>query len=163
MIFPAQNIEYAAKILQKLRARGLTIGTVESCTGGLLAGVLTEVAGSSDVVMGGLITYSNTLKTKLAHVPEAVLVLHGAVSEAVAIAMARGGQQALGVDVCVAITGIAGPSGGSDEKPVGRVHIAVAHGGEIAHQRFDFGNIGRAQVRGQAVHNAIRLIVRAQF
>jgi len=109
-----------------LRAAGATLTVAESCTGGLLGERLTRVAGSSDYFLGGAITYSNRLKTALAGVPEELIAAHGAVSEPVARAMAEGVRARLGSDYGAAITGVAGPGGGSDDKPVGTVHLAVA-------------------------------------
>ena len=108
-----------------MRAAGLHLATVESCTGGLVAHAITEIPGSSDYFAGGLVTYSNELKKALADVPADVLEAHGAVSAQVARAMAEGARRRLGVDVAVAVTGIAGPDGGSAAKPVGLTYIAV--------------------------------------
>ena len=109
-----------------LRERGLHLATAESCTGGLVAHLITEVPGSSDYFTGALVTYGNDAKVALANVPRPVLDAHGAVSAQVARAMADGTRQRLGVDLAVAVTGIAGPDGGSAEKPVGLTYIAVA-------------------------------------
>ena len=116
----------AERVGQACRARGVTIGTVESCTGGLVGHWITEIAGSSDYFRGGLLTYDDQVKTALADVPPSVLAAHGAVSAQVAVAMATGGRQRLGVDLAVAITGVAGPGGGSAAKPVGLTYVAVA-------------------------------------
>ena len=112
-------------VLDGLRERGWSIGTAESCTGGLLAGRLTKLPGSSDVVEGGIVSYSNAVKARSLGVDEALLVAHGAVSAEVAAAMASGARERLGVDVGVSTTGIAGPGGGTPEKPVGLVFVAV--------------------------------------
>lgn len=121
-----------------LRAAGTTLSTAESCTGGLLSQRITAVPGSSDYFVGGAVTYSNELKTKLVGVPPEMLAEHGAVSEPVARAMAEGARRSLGSDWGVGITGVAGPGGGSEEKPVGTVHIAISgpRDGETEHRRL---------------------------
>jgi PncC family amidohydrolase len=108
------------------REHGIVVGTAESCTGGLVAHVITEVPGSSDYFAGALVTYANTVKTDLVDVPADVLDAHGAVSAQVARAMAEGARQRLGVDVAVAVTGVAGPDGGTAAKPVGLTYVAIA-------------------------------------
>ncbi len=113
------------QIAAALRARGWTLSTAESCTGGLIAGRLTDLPGSSDYLAGGVVVYTNAAKTSLAGVPEELIRVHGAVSEEVAVALADGARMALGADVGVGITGIAGPGGGSEEKPVGTVWFSV--------------------------------------
>ncbi|MEM8878205.1 MAG: nicotinamide-nucleotide amidohydrolase family protein [Pseudomonadota bacterium] len=149
----------AAGILEACAAKSVMIGTVESCTGGLVAGTLTEIAGSSHAMTGGLVTYSNEAKQKLAHVPEEMLNEHGAVSQAVASAMAEGGREPLSADICVSITGIAGPGGGSAQKPVGLVHFAcAAQGLETAHREERFGDLGRRQVRLESVKVALEML-----
>jgi len=110
------------------RAGGLSLATAESCTGGLVAHLITEVPGSSAYFRGGLVTYADEVKVALADVPEGVLEAHGAVSAQVAVAMAEGARRRLGVDVAVAVTGVAGPDGGSEAKPVGLTYVAVADG-----------------------------------
>jgi len=145
---------------QLLRRAGRTVVTAESCTGGLLAERLTRVAGSSDYFLGGAVTYSNELKTRLLEVAEEALRDHGAVSEPVARAMASGVRRALGGDFGIGITGVAGPGGGSEDKPVGTVHIAVAGpGDEIEHRRVRFPGDRRA-VRLQASQLALELLRR---
>jgi PncC family amidohydrolase len=116
----------AGRVGLQCGARTITVGTVESCTGGLVAHLLTEIAGSSTYFRGGFVTYANETKVGLVGVPPAVLEAHGAVSAQAAVAMAEGARQRLGVDVVVAVTGIAGPSGGSPAKPVGLTYVAVA-------------------------------------
>jgi nicotinamide-nucleotide amidase len=139
---------------------GLTVGTVESCTGGLIAGALTAVPGSSAVVMAGLVTYSNAAKTRLAGVPAALIAADGAVSESVARAMAEGGMAALEVDLACAVTGIAGPGGATPGKPVGLVHVAVARTGHSTlHRAFRFGDVGRAEVRQRSVASALDMLL----
>lgn len=148
----------AADLLSRLRSLGLTLATAESCTGGLLAGALTETPGSSDVVEGGVVTYSNALKESLLDVSPALLAMHGAVSEPVARAMAEGALRKLGVDVALSVTGVAGPGGGSTEKPVGLVHFAAARrDGPTLHRECRFGDRGRSEVRRLSVLEALDL------
>jgi PncC family amidohydrolase len=122
----AELLDLARRVGATCRERGLSLGTAESCTGGLVAHVITEVPGSSDYFLGALVTYSNRIKTTLADVPAGVLEAHGAVSAQVAKAMAEGTRRRLGVDVAVAVTGVAGPDGGTEAKPVGLTYVAVA-------------------------------------
>jgi nicotinamide-nucleotide amidase len=151
--------ELASDVLELARARGLKLGTAESCTGGLLAGALTAIAGSSDVIEGAVVSYSNRIKTALLGVSGDLLVLHGAVSEPVARAMAEGAVKALGVDLAAAITGVAGPGGGSADKPVGLVHFAVAGlSGPTWHRELRFGDIGRQEVRLASVKTALMML-----
>jgi nicotinamide-nucleotide amidase len=158
-MFPDEIEALAREVLDRARAAGLLLATVESCTGGLVGGALTAVPGSSDVVKCGFITYSNAAKTALVGVPEALLIAHGAVSEPVARAMAQGGLVAGGVDVAVSITGVAGPGGGSVLKPVGLVHFAVARkGAPTAHREMRYGDIGRQAVRLSSVKTALELL-----
>ncbi len=134
------------------------LATAESCTGGLIAATLTEVAGSSDVVDRGFVTYSNDAKRDLLGVSEALLAGHGAVSEPVARAMAEGALARSEAHIAVSVTGVAGPGGGSAEKPVGLVHLAAARrGGETRHERHVFAG-DRAAVRHQSVAAAFVLI-----
>jgi nicotinamide-nucleotide amidase len=150
----------AKRLLALCRRRGLTLATAESCTGGLIAAILTEIPGSSDVVERGFVTYSNAAKSALLGVPAKLIVSHGAVSEIVARRMAEGGRRRAGVDLCIAVTGIAGPGGATAAKPVGLVHLAAARRGRTtAHKRFIFkGN--RSAVRRQAVAAAFALLRR---
>jgi nicotinamide-nucleotide amidase len=158
-MFPEDIDELARRVLSLARAAGLMLATVESCTGGLVAGALTAAPGSSDVVDRGFVTYSNAAKTALAGVPEALIATHGAVSQPVARAMAEGGVRMGGVDIAVAITGVAGPGGGSADKPVGLVHFAVAsRGRETAHREMRFGDIGREAVRLESVRTALGML-----
>jgi nicotinamide-nucleotide amidase len=119
-------VDLAARLQDRCLARGITVATVESCTGGLVGHVITETPGSSGYYVGGFVTYSDALKREMVGVPHAVLVAHGAVSAQTAVAMASGGRARTGADVGAAVTGIAGPDGGSDEKPVGLTYIAVS-------------------------------------
>ena len=127
----------AERVLDACRASGWKLATAESCTGGLVAGMLTEIAGSSDVVDRGFVTYSNAAKMAMLGVPQATLAAHGAVSKPTAEAMAKGALERGGVDLTVAITGVAGPGGGSAEKPVGLVHFAAAaRDGRLIHHEI---------------------------
>jgi PncC family amidohydrolase len=119
-------LELARRVGHQFRERGLQLATAESCTGGLVAHLITEVPGSSDYFAGALVTYANDVKVALADVPPDVLEAHGAVSAQVARAMAEGTRQRLGVDIAVAVTGVAGPDGGTADKPVGLTYVAVA-------------------------------------
>jgi nicotinamide-nucleotide amidase len=150
----------AAAVLEACRARGWRLATAESCTGGLIAGRLTDVAGSSDVVEGGVVVYADAQKVRWLRVPPAVLERDRAVSEATARAMAEGCRETFGVDVAVAVTGIAGPAGGSAEKPVGLVHLAVATPAGTTHQRAVFPGDRRA-VREATVDAALALVASA--
>jgi nicotinamide-nucleotide amidase len=149
----------AAHLLELCRSRKLRIATAESCTGGLVAAALTEIAGSSDVVECGFVTYSNEAKEAMLGVPSATLKRHGAVSAQTAKAMAAGALKNSRADLAVAITGIAGPGGGSKQKPVGLVHFAAAsrQGGQIARKRL-YGAIGRRRVRLRSVAEALALL-----
>lgn len=119
-------LELAERVGATCRESGRTLATAESCTGGLVAHLITEVPGSSEYFLGGLVTYADGVKMSLADVPRPVLEAHGAVSAQVAVAMAEGARRRLGVDVAVAVTGVAGPAGGSEAKPVGLTYVAVA-------------------------------------
>ncbi|MGI6247088.1 MAG: CinA family protein [Pseudochelatococcus sp.] len=150
----------AQALLALARERGLRVATAESCTGGLVGGLLTAVPGSSDVVEGGFITYSNKAKHTVLGVPEALLARFGAVSEPVARAMAEGVLAKLPTaDVAVAVTGVAGPGGGSPEKPVGLVHFAAARrDGQVLHAVHRFTDDGRAAIRLRSVAAALALL-----
>jgi nicotinamide-nucleotide amidase len=149
----------AAAVLAACRAGGLTLATAESCTGGMIAAALTDVPGSSDVVERGFVTYSNAAKTDLLGVPAELIARHGAVSEPVARAMAEGALAASPADIAVAVTGIAGPGGGTAAKPEGLVHFACARrGGATRHARVEFGAIGRAEVRARSVDQALAML-----
>ena len=158
-MFPKDLTDLATEILDKARKDGLKIATAESCTGGLVAGCLTEIPGSSDVVERGFVVYSNAAKTEMLGVPTETIAMHGAVSEEVARALAQGAIAKSRATLSVAITGIAGPGGGSDEKPVGLVHFTAKRAGRNAvHERHEFGDIGRSNVRLAAVKVALRLL-----
>jgi len=155
-------VERAARLLDGYRDRGWMIATAESCTGGLVASLLTEVAGSSAVVERGFVTYSNEAKSDLVGVPPELIASHGAVSESVARAMAEGALAHSRADVAVSVTGIAGPSGGTGAKPVGLVHFGLARKGEgTTHLERRYGDLGRAEVRMRAVGEALGLLEHA--
>jgi nicotinamide-nucleotide amidase len=158
-MFPEDIQALAAQIIAAARARGLTIATAESCTGGLVAAALTDIPGASDVIDRGFITYSNAAKHDLLHVSEAVLERQGAVSEAVALAMAQNTLIASGAGLAVSVTGIAGPGGGSAEKPVGLVWFGCAgEDGPVVAQARRFGDIGRGPVRLASVRTALEML-----
>ena len=152
----------AKKLLELCREKGVMIATAESCTGGLIAATLTEIAGSSDVVDRGFVTYSNDAKTEMLKVPAEMIVGHGAVSEPVARAMAEGALAKSRANIAVAVTGIAGPGGGSDEKPVGLVHLAVSdRENGTRHLERRYADTGRAGIRAATVSDAFDLITAA--
>ena len=158
-MFPDDVRRQAEVVLATARAKGLTIATAESCTGGLVAGSLTEIAGSSDVVERGFVTYANEAKTEMLGVPADLIAKVGAVSEEVARAMAEGVLTHAPVDLAVSITGIAGPGGGSSEKPVGLVHFACARRGQATwHERHVFPG-DRSAIRLAAVRVALTLLL----
>jgi nicotinamide-nucleotide amidase len=152
-------IEQAEALLDLCRSKNLKIAAAESCTGGLLAATLTEIAGSSDVFERGFVTYSNAAKQAMLGVPAKTLERHGAVSRETAQAMAKGALAQSPVDLAVSITGIAGPSGAVPDKPVGLVYFAAAarNGRLIEHERR-FGDLGRAQVRRACVLEALAIL-----
>lgn len=152
-------IRAAADLLERCRAEKVRVATAESCTGGLIAAYLTEVPGSSDVVDRGFVTYSNEAKSQQLGVSVDLINARGAVSEDVARAMAEGALGRSDAELAVAVTGIAGPGGGSAEKPVGRVHIAaVKKGGQTIHECKDYGDIGRSAIRHATVDDAFKLL-----
>ena len=156
-VFAADERPVAELVLEQARRRGLTLATAESCTGGLVAGELTAIPGSSDVLAGGAVTYSNRLKEQLLGVPADVLEEHGAVSAETAAAMAAGARERLGADVAVAVTGVAGPGGGTPEKPVGLVHLHVSGpDGELA-RRIEWGGT-RRDIRLRATMAALHML-----
>lgn len=151
-------IASAEQLLTACRTRELKLATAESCTGGLVAGALTEIAGSSDVLDRGFVTYSNAAKTDMLGVAPPLIDRHGAVSAAVALAMVEGALKHSAAHVAVAVTGIAGPGGGTDQKPVGLVYIAAHRSGaEPVVQRFQFASGDRHTIRMDAVREALRL------
>jgi len=152
-------VEAAKRLLDICKRKNLTVATVESCTAGLVAGTLTEVPGTSSILDRGFVTYSNQAKQDMVGVSAATLKAHGAVSRQTAEEMVRGALSHAAVDLAVSITGIAGPDGGSDEKPVGLVHFgAASRSGQFVHDEKRFGNIGRSQVRKQSVLQAFRML-----
>lgn len=158
-MFDEDLIAKAETLLATLRARKLMLATAESCTGGLIAGVLTEIAGSSDVVERGFVTYSNEAKIELIGVPAEMIALHGAVSREVALAMAAGALAHSRADIAVAVTGVAGPGGGSAAKPVGLVHLAAERRGRPPiHRECRFGDIGRHGIRMATVAVAFEMV-----
>ena len=159
MQMPEEIAARAAEVIGKLTESGLTVATAESCTGGLLAGALTSIPGSSEVVYGGFVTYANEAKIAMLGVPFGLLRQHGAVSKDVAIAMAEGAQAAAGTHLAVAVTGVAGP-GQSEKKPAGLVHIAVASEAGTRHLRKQFGGLDRDGVRQASVLAALELLLK---
>ena len=150
----------ARSLLDLCRSRKLTIATAESCTGGLVAGALTDIPGSSDVIDRGFVTYSNDAKRAMLGVETSTLATFGAVSKETATQMAVGALERAGVDLAVSITGIAGPGGAVPGKPVGLVHFAVAaRDGRITHRECRFGAIGRSAVRQRSVMEALRMLM----
>ncbi len=155
-MFEVELRNRAAVLLQKCREKGVRLATVESCTGGLVSALLTDISGSSDVFDRAFVTYSNDAKTALVGVPAELIAEHGSVSRQVAISMAEGGFARSKATLVIAITGVAGPTGGTKEKPVGLVHFAIAaQGKETEHQRCLFGDLGRKSVRQSSMHQAL--------
>ncbi len=161
-MFPDDIEASAAALIQAALKAGVLIATAESCTGGLVSGALTAVAGSSAVLDRGFVTYSNEAKVDLLGVSDDLLARFGAVSEPVARAMASGAVERSRASASVSITGVAGPGGGSPEKPVGLVHFAaVGPGGAVVHIERRFGDIGREAVRLESVRVALGLLLDA--
>lgn len=154
-MLPEDLIRATEELLEDCRKAGVMVATAESCTGGLIAGCLTEVAGSSDVVERGFVTYSNEAKMELLKVPESDLAAHGAVSPQVAEAMARGALAHSHADIAVSVTGVAGPGGGSAEKPVGLIYMGLCRRGAApAHRKLNFPG-DRSDVRRATVAAAL--------
>lgn len=152
-------VDAAKRLLDICRRKHLTVATVESCTAGLVAGTLTEIPGASSILDRGFVTYSNQAKQDMVGVSAATLKAHGAVSRETAEEMARGAITRAPVDLAVSVTGIAGPDGGSAQKPVGLVHFAAAsRSGQLVHAEKRFGAIGRSAVRKQSVLQALRML-----
>jgi nicotinamide-nucleotide amidase len=156
----ARLMAQAVALLEAARERGELLATAESCTGGLLAATLTAIPGASDVFERGFITYSNTSKSEMLGVPAWLIERHGSVSEDVARAMVGGALTHSRATLAVAITGVAGPGGGSAEKPVGLVHFAAgARDGRLVHREKRFGDIGRSEVRHVSVIEALSMLL----
>ncbi|WP_398324892.1 competence/damage-inducible protein A [Vulcanococcus sp.] len=156
LCFGVDEVSLASVLLEQLRRRGQTLAVAESCTGGGLGAALAAVPGASDVLLGGVIAYANSVKQGLLGVPAALLEAHGAVSDPVARAMAEGARSATGADWALAITGVAGPGGGSPEKPVGLVHIAVAGSAGCSSEGVHFGaSRGRSWIQTLATGEAL--------
>ncbi|MEE8275217.1 MAG: CinA family protein [Alphaproteobacteria bacterium] len=151
----------ARAVLDACRAQGLMLVVAESCTGGLVAGALTEIAGASDVVERGFVTYSYESKTAMLGVPAETIAGHGAVSEEVARAMAEGALALSRAQIAIAVTGVAGPGSDSQAKPAGLVHLAAARDGkDTLHEKREFGDAGRGAVRRASVEAALDLVLR---
>lgn len=153
-----ENIVLAEKVGELLRQRHLTMGTAESCTGGTIASMITSVAGSSDYFVGGVVSYSNEVKSRVLGVSEESLRLHGAVSREVVEQMATGAARVLGCDCAVATSGVAGPGGGTKEKPVGTVWIAAVCKGALVSHCFRFGSLRSENIRS-ASSAALRMLI----
>ena len=161
-MFSQPQLQRAHQLLEAMRTRRLMLATAESCTGGLIAALITSIPGSSDVLDRGFVTYSNTAKMQMLAVPQDVLEAHGAVSDETARAMAEGALANSAAQLSVSVTGVAGPGGGTDLKPVGLVHFgaSLADGATLSEKRL-FGDIGRDAVREQSVTVALELAMRA--
>ncbi len=157
-MFDSALSEKAEKLLRACRSHHLKLATAESCTGGLVAALITSIAGASDVFDAGFVTYSNSAKTELLGIPAELIASHGAVSEEVACAMAEGAIKVTQADIGLAVTGIAGPSGGSAVKPVGLVHIATARRGlSTLHKKLWLGDVGREEIRLRSAAEVLAL------
>nr|WP_298104134.1 CinA family protein [uncultured Shinella sp.] len=161
MSFWPEDIEDTARsIVADFAEKKLLIATAESCTAGLIAGVITEIPGSSNVFDRGFVTYSNEAKREMIGVANATLKAHGAVSRPTALEMAQGAIGNSGANISIAVTGIAGPGGGTEEKPVGLVHLAAARTGrETLHREMRYGDIGRNAVRLATVRTALEMLI----
>jgi nicotinamide-nucleotide amidase len=161
-VFPPELLAKAHNVLGVLGAAGLKLTTAESCTGGLIAGLLTEIPGSSAVVERGFVTYSNEAKTEVLGIDPELIARHGAVSAQVALAMAEGALCHSAAQISVSVTGVAGPGGGTVLKPIGLVHLAVAQTGRTTvDQTCTFGDIGRQAIRLASVSTALDMVVAA--
>jgi nicotinamide-nucleotide amidase len=158
-VYAAGEIDLAALVLDRARSAGVRLAVAESCTGGLLGGRLTEIPGSSDVFVGGIIAYDNAVKVQALGVGQDVLDQHGAVSEAVARAMAVGAAERLGVGAALSVTGIAGPGGGTEQKPVGTVWIGCVVEGVVGARHAQFAG-SRHEIRARAAQAALHLLYR---
>ena len=159
LLIDRQIVTQAATLLEAARERGDLLATAESCTGGLLAATLTAIPGGSDVFERGFVTYSNTSKSELLGVPAWLIERHGSVSEDVARTMVGGALTHSRATLAVAITGIAGPGGGTPDKPVGLVHLAAARrDAPVLHHQLLLGDIGRNEIRRESVVQALALL-----
>jgi len=158
-MFPEDIQTQASNVIAAAARGGVMMATAESCTGGLVAGALTAIPGSSAVLDRGFVTYSNASKSEMLGVPTELITLHGAVSEPVARAMAAGAVARSNAGLAVSITGVAGPGGGSADKPVGLVHFAVADAAGVEHAVRRFGDIGREAVRLESVRIALAMLL----
>jgi nicotinamide-nucleotide amidase len=162
MVFSEDLVYRAERLLSAARGKGVRMATAESCTGGLIAALLTEIPGSSDVFERGFVTYSNAAKTEMLDVAAELIREHGAVSPEVARAMAEGAIARSAADLAVAVTGVAGPGGGTPAKPVGLVEFACAARGDVTTLATErLGDLGRNQIRMSAVATALSLFERA--
>lgn len=159
MTFSAEMIALAETVLETARQKGLHLATAESCTGGLIAGLLTEIPGSSDVLERGFVVYANEAKEEMLGVPRETLAAHGAVSPETAAAMVEGALVHSRAQIAVAVTGVAGPGGGTREKPVGLVYVAVRCGADTTVRRCLFGDAGRDAVRRRTIETALHLLL----
>lgn len=158
--FPKGIIDLAQQIVSEFAAKGLMVATAESCTGGLIAGALTEIPGSSAVVDRGFVTYTNAAKAEMLGVQDETLAAFGAVSRETALQMVHGALFRSHADLAVAVTGIAGPGGGSAGKPVGLVHLAArSRSGNYLHREMRYGDVGRDQVRLATVLTALEMLL----
>ncbi|MDU0359913.1 CinA family protein [Rhizobium sp. 25PS6] len=158
-LFPQDIISTAEAIIRDFTAAGLMVSTAESCTGGLIAGALTEISGSSAVVDRGFVTYTNSAKIEMLGVQAETLLRFGAVSEETARQMVHGALFRSRADIAVAVTGIAGPGGGAAEKPVGLVHLAAkSRDGLLIHRKMLYGDIGRRDVRLATIRTALEMV-----
>jgi nicotinamide-nucleotide amidase len=159
-LFPEHIAELAERLVRTFSAEGLMVATAESCTGGLIAGALTDIAGSSAVVDRGFVTYTNTAKMEMLGVQAATLATCGAVSRETALQMVQGALFRSSAGVAVAVTGVAGPGGGSAEKPVGLVHLAArSRKGRLLHHQMHYGDIGRNEVRLATLTTALEMLL----
>jgi len=159
VVFDKEMTKASIALLELCKTRTLTLATAESCTGGLLAAALTDIAGSSAVVERGFVTYSNDAKQQMLGVPPMTIERYGAVSQETAEAMAKGALAHAQADLAVSITGIAGPSGAMPGKPIGLVHFAAAsRSGRLVHHDRKFGDIGRSEVRRRSVLQALAML-----
>lgn len=156
-----ETLALARKVNERLFIARKIMVTAESCTGGLIASAVTSVPGSSSILFGGYVTYDNRAKIEMIGVPEDLIDHYGAVSEQVAIAMAEGARSTSRTDLAIAVTGVAGPGGGSTDKPVGLVHFALTTGETTMHREHRFGALGRDEIRQETVRFALKMIIDA--